>query len=101
MSSTHRKGYQFKYDVRRFLASWGIITRDSGTGTAGDDLSTPFLSIECKNAKSITLAAFMDQCTGNANGKLPVLVVKRRGWPVGKAYAVLELEHLIRLLPRS
>jgi len=96
--TAHRTGYTFKYQVRQYLASKGIMCRDSGTGTAGDDLSTEHVSIECKNHKSIDLAAFMDQTVKNAGTKLPVLIVKRRGKGTPQAYAVLELCDLAELI---
>ena len=81
--------------MQDWLDERGWSTRFRSVGEAGDDISavlgTTRLSIECKNHKTITLAAFIDQCVSNAAAdELPVVFIKRRGkTAVNECYVVM------------
>jgi hypothetical protein len=84
MVNTHRKGSTWRRRVQDWFDQFGCRTYARQLGEAGDDITVWHesfeLSVEAKNHKSITLAAFLDQCESNADDhEMPVLFIKRRG----------------------
>jgi Holliday junction resolvase len=81
--------------VQVFLIEMGFGTWRREWMDAGDDIVATrgdrILSIEAKDHKSITLAAFVDQAERQAKqGQIPVVVVKRpRRTTVDDAYIVM------------
>lgn len=73
----------------------------TGAKDKGDIGGVPGWVFECKNEKSIRLAAYMDEATiecENAGADWYAAIVKRRGKNVAQAYAVMPLWQLIELL---
>lgn len=104
MIATHRKGSRWRRDVQDWLDARGWETRFRSVGEAGDDITAvqgvTRLSIECKNHKTITLAAFVDQCRGNAPaGEIPVVFIKRKGRAsVDDCYVVMDAATFDRIV---
>lgn len=105
MSSAKRKGDQFERDVVAVLRSCGFphVERAYRLGAPddrGDVNGMVGFLIECRNRRAISLAGWIDEIKVEAerHDVTPVLVVKRRGAPASRAYAVLELETFARLL---
>lgn len=102
--STTRTGSRWRYEVQCWLAEQGITSHARPWMEAGDDITTtnttPVLSIEAKNAASITLADFVDQADRQkrAPGSIPVVFVKRRGKGTPDAYVVIRARHFAHLL---
>jgi len=104
MVNSHVKGRSWSRAVRNVLEAAGAMVHTRPLGEAGDDLAVQLgrvsLSIECKNQKTLKLAAFVDQAADNAAGhQIPVAVIKR----IGKAdacdgYAVLPVWALLDLI---
>lgn len=65
----------------------------------------PWLVLEAKNEKAIRLAAYVDQANAeatHAGAEVGVAVVKRRGVASpGSAYAVMDLDTLLKILDRT
>ena len=98
------RGSSFELDVARYMAAHGFpyAERRYGAGAQadkGDINGLPGVVIECKNHAAITLAAWMGELETecwNATVDLMhpprgILVVKRRGKGVERAYVVEEL----------
>ena len=114
MVNTHVKGSKWRRDIEVWLQGWGWSTRFRSIGEAGDDITAELplhrsslpevvkFSIEAKNHKTITLAAFVDQCVENAGpGQIPVCIIKRRGKAkVEDGYAVMPCWALEALVER-
>lgn len=116
--NTHRKGWSWRRKVELWLQEAGFRTVTRGVGYPGDDiyaeqpenctgLGRPGLnlSIECKNTKAITLAAFVDQAARQVEeyplGTIPVVVVHRAGRDsVDEGYVVMSGATFIELVTR-
>jgi hypothetical protein len=92
-----RLGTDHEVKVRDFLKANGHPYCErlalSGSRDIGD-LLIPGIVIGCKNEKRIDLAGYMDEIQvqkANAGAPLGVEIVKRRGYGIARAYAVLEL----------
>jgi hypothetical protein len=112
MLNTHVKGSRWRHKVEGWLSEAGFQTSVRGIGFPGDDVLARLpqrndlvLSVEAKNAKTITLAAFVDQAVENAHDDdelaLPVVVVHRKGRAeVDDAYVVMPGWAFIELVTR-
>lgn len=82
----------FRYAERRALA---------GTKDLGDIVNVPGVVIECKATKTLALAEWVDQMVEekeNANALYGFVVFPRRSHATERAYCLLELRDLVRLL---
>ncbi len=106
-AGSRRKGANWELDVANHLAIvWPDARRElERQYDIGDIKGGPTgLLIECKNQVKIDLAGFMTQAVNAAklaNADHPLLVIKRRGRPVGRAYAVMPFNHMIQLLKEA
>jgi hypothetical protein len=115
-----QKGSKWQSDIRDFFREHGLsieILNRTGARDEGDlvvrsmDPAVAFL-VEAKNEQRINLSSYMAEANIEAQHyvehrvndvNLPTLVipcaaVKRRNTSTGKAYIVLEAEHLAKLL---
>lgn len=109
MSTSRAKGTRFETEVVAHLRACGFPHAErratAGTHDLGDITGTPGIVWECKARRDLDVAGAMDEARTealNANARfatehLPVAVLKRRGQPVTRAYAVLELADLVLL----
>ena len=105
MSRTKGKTYERSVEV--WLEEAGMQTDRTMVGAAVEDicLHRERISIECKNQKAMTLAAWLDQAVEQAETRpadwTPVVVHKRKGCTdVGEHYATLRLSDLVALIKR-
>jgi hypothetical protein len=106
VNASKRKGTAWETAVVDWLRTngWPYAERRALAGSAdkGDVSGLPGVVIEAKNAKSITLAAWVDELLvecANANAEVGCVVIKRRGTTdVGRAYAVMPFEMFARLI---
>ena len=118
--NTHRKGWAWRRKVEMWFEEAGFRTTTRGIGYSGDDIFATQpenctgigapglnLSVECKNAREITLAAFVDQAERQArtypaeDGVLPVAIIHRKGKAaVDDGYVVLPGWAFIELVTR-
>ena len=56
----------------------------------------PF-SFECKNQERLNIWKSLEQAEGNAENRIPILVIKRNG---SKVYAVIKFKELLTLMRR-
>ena len=102
--SSHTKGRRWRRKTQDWFDELGWATWYRQLGEPGDDIRCSYddleLSIECKNHKAITLAAFVDQCDKNALPEMPgICVVHRPGRPeVDDAYFVMSGRSMRALL---
>lgn len=80
---TNRKGSAWRFLVQKFFEDLGYAVTRRGIGDQGDDLTastdTYVFSVEAKNHKDITLAAFVDQAERQCpEGQIPVVFAHRR-----------------------
>ncbi len=109
MSKSKQKGTAFETAVVRYLRDHGFPYAEraplAGNKDRGDITGTPGLVWECKNAKEIRLAQWIEETqveADNANADHGILVVKRpRHGDPGDAYAVLPLSDLVDLLKEA
>jgi Holliday junction resolvase len=93
--NTTAKGTRWARAVEVFLNGAGFGTVRRAWRDAGDDMvavrGDVVLSVEAKDHKAITLAAFVDQAERQAgDGQVPVVVIKRPRRPsVDDAYVVM------------
>jgi len=101
------KGSQWERDVAKYFNENGYpqVERRYGAGNTVDkgDLNgfAHAIIIECKNVGKITLASIMDETEAeknNAKADIGLAVIKRRNTSAGRAYAVVTLEDMVKLL---
>jgi len=105
-SAAARKGSQFERDVAEYMRGHGLpnVERAYGAGRpddVGDLDGLPAWCFELKNQKTHDWAGWVDELRreqANARAQYGVVIAKRRGQPVRRAYVVMELEQLVRLL---
>ncbi|MGV9263172.1 hypothetical protein ACWDRR_00745 [Kitasatospora sp. NPDC003701] len=103
MSREKRKGTAWESDIVRFLRGSGLDAKrvaQTGRLDVGDIHAPPWV-IEAKNVAKIELSSFVDQAereARHADCPFGVAVVKRRQHGAGKAYAVMTLETLARVM---
>lgn len=100
---TRRKGPAFERDVADYLAANGHPLADrrvkTGAKDRGDIGGVPGWTLECKNEKTISLAAYMEEARQeavNAGTANYAAVVKRRGKGVSESYVVLPLAVFVK-----
>lgn len=105
MSRSRRLGTTWETAVVTWLRDyWPNAERRAlnGAKDRGDIAGIPLVVIECKNAKTITLAAWLDELAAemaNDTAEVGALWVKRRGKAsAGDGYIVLHPTVLVRLL---
>jgi hypothetical protein len=95
MIHTIVKGNAWRHKVAVWLEDLGFTVRKRGIGDEGDDLTAHLpgmtLSIEAKNHRTITLAAFVDQAEKQApHDQIPICFIHRPGRSdVDNGYVVL------------
>lgn len=106
MSASRRKGTAWETAIVDWLRGRGFPHAERralrGGRDAGDVTGVPGLCVEAKNAKTITLAGWVDELAAevdNANADIGVLWIKRRGRAsAGDGYVVMTPDHLVVLL---
>jgi hypothetical protein len=97
------KGDEWERAVVAYLQAHGYpyAERAYGAGRpddAGDVAGVPGVCIQCRNTKTLDLAAAVDDATRQARaGDYPVAIVKRRRRGTGDGYVVMTLETFTRL----
>lgn len=105
-NAAKRKGDAFERDVVAYLRDQGFpyVERAYGAGRpddVGDLDGIPGWCFELKNHARHDLPGWIDEVRCEqavARAQYGVVVVKRRGHQAARAYAVMELEQLARLL---
>lgn len=105
MSRSKAKGTAWETRLTSYLREHGFpyVERRalSGSNDKGDIAGIPGVCIEAKNTKAITLAEWMDETvieTRNANARLGFCIFPRRNHATGRAYVLMELDQLVRIL---
>lgn len=95
------KGLRFQRDIRDYLAREGFEALARPGGEDGDDLrltELPMLSIELKNQARTDLPGWWRQAVGQARGRIPVLIWKRKATShPSTQWVTLELCEFVRL----
>ena len=104
---SRRKGSRYELDVHKHLEAtvgdrWQRINRNGFDGADGllesEDRGLE-LSVECKNHKTMALAAWVDQAIEQAEGRPAVVIHKRAGRSdVAEHYASMTVADLLRIL---
>jgi hypothetical protein len=95
MIHTLRKGNAWRHLVAVWLQDLGFTIHKRGIGDPGDDITAHLpgmtLSVEAKDHKAITLAAFVDQAEKQAPpDQIPICFIHRPGRAgVDNCYVVL------------
>lgn len=105
MNRARAKGSAFAKAVAVYLSENGFPycerRVDGGSRDRGDISGLPGVCIEAKATRDIDLAGAVDEAAreaANDGASVAVAVIKRKNRPVGRAYAVVELETMVRLL---
>lgn len=104
MSASKQKGTRGERLVVDHLIAAGFQAERralEGTADRGDVAGVPGWTIEVKNTTTHSLASWMDELNREqtrARTPYGALVVLRRMKPIGRAYAVMELDQLITLM---
>lgn len=100
-----QKGTRFETELVDYLTTQGAPHAErralAGTLDKGDVTGTPGVVWEAKNCQTMSLAAWVDEMLAecaNASTRLGVVVHKRRGQNIRKAYCTLQLDQLCLLL---
>lgn len=98
-SSSKAKGTKWESEVAGFLQSFGLPARRSdateGAHDHGDILGLELFSLDCKDHKTHSLAAWADQAREEArNAAKPygAVAIRRASAPPERAYVLLDLE---------
>ena len=95
------KGLRFQRDIRDYLLNEGFEALARPGGEDGDDLrlaDLPQLSIELKNQARTDLPAWWRQAYGQAQGRIPVLIWKRKAATrPSSQWVTMELGEFVRL----
>ena len=95
MSVQRAKGTRFETEVVNYLRSfwWDNALRTGSAHFGGGDIEVPTYLLECKNHKTIDLAAFVSQAERAAErvDKLPAVIINRRMRNVAESYVVQPL----------
>lgn len=100
--TSKRRGNTWEARIVSYLRSVGVSAqrvRGEGTGDRGD-IHTRTTAIQAKDTRSHDLAEALDQAVAQADrARLrPLVVLRRRGHPVSRAYAVMPLEEWVALM---
>ena len=94
-----------------FVEKWELLPKlnkddikSQTMGMTGEDIVLsraakkliPF-SFECKNQERLNIWKSLEQAEGNAENRIPILVIKRNG---SKVYAVIKFKELLTLMRR-
>ena len=80
--ANHRKtrGYRTQKVIADYLKQWWEYADTAGAGRQGEDiLNIPSISIEVKARSDFQPLAWIKQSAANANGKLPIVVMRCNG----------------------
>lgn len=101
-AAERRKGVAFEREVARALrsvferAERGFQFRD-GSDAAPDVDGTPWW-IECKNRKTVKLKEWWETAVVQNDGRDPLLVIKRAGFPLEKCLVVMHFETFLSIV---
>jgi hypothetical protein len=104
VSASKRKGDAFERAVAVVFREHGhpYAERMLGLGRHRDDgdiAGVPGFHIECKDCATHRLAEWLDEATIEADiHRVPVVIVKRAGKPIERAYVVMELHEFAKLI---
>lgn len=105
MSKAKQKGTAWERRVVDHLAANGFPYAErralEGTNDRGDVSGLPGVVIECKNAKRVELAGWMDEAVAekkNAKASVGVVVFPRRNHAIGRAFVVMEMDQFIQMI---
>jgi Holliday junction resolvase len=104
-SAPKRKGSAFERDVVAYLREHGFSDAERAYGAGrpcdvGDVVGIPGVTVECKAARQIDLAGFVDEADRervNARQPFGVAIIKRRSKSTAQAYVAMSLETFCRL----
>lgn len=96
------KGRRFRQLVVGWWREMGYDAYQRGLGESGDDMilpEVPGVSFELKAYSEHRLAEFMHQAVAQAKGRVPVVIMKRKGIGAApKQWVLMELAGFERLL---
>lgn len=100
---SRRKGRSFQTAVRQWWEQTHGCVEAGGAGIESTDLillTSPVISIECKNQAALDLAGWLDQAVRQApKGAIPIVQHKRRGrGDIGDCYVTMRAEDFRRLI---
>lgn len=108
MSANKAKGSRFERDVRDYFRGHGIPAyrpAPEGFRDSGDIHGVPYFTVQCKDWKN-TMDAIREGLDdvqvqkGHAGDDFAVNIVKRARANVSRAYAVMTLEELTKVIKR-
>lgn len=98
------KGTRWESAIRDWLNTLGFTTwreAQHGAKDQGDIMGIPYWTLEAKDEKTITLAAYMKELEAeiaNHDTTFGAVIVKRKGKGVADAYAVMPLARLVMVI---
>lgn len=99
------KGYNYQRLIYDYLRARGFKPIRRSIGEAGDDITVvdlPHISIETKNVNQRSLGTWWHQAKSNAQGRIPVIVMKRTGVAAASdQWVLLTLEEFLNLIERT
>lgn len=109
MSASKRKGTGWESAVVQFLRDNGVPHAErrslNGAKDRGDIAGIPGVVIECKNEKTVTLAAYADETAAEARNdgaRIGLAWIKRRGKASpANAYVLIDGNTAVRLLTEA
>jgi len=102
--ANHRKhrGYRTQKVIADYLKQWWEYADTAGAGRQGEDiLNIPSVSIEVKARADFQPLAWIKQSAANANGKLPIVIMRCNGQgdtDPGEYLAFIKVKDLMPLI---
>lgn len=104
--SSKARGTRFERELAEYFRDIGIFPECEraprwGSKDQGDLVNTGPFTVEAKATKAIDLAAFVTEAATeneNTGREYPLVIIKRRNHTLDRAYAVMELHDMVRLI---
>jgi Holliday junction resolvase len=105
MSASKRKGTAWERRIVDYLVDNGFAYAErralEGCNDRGDIAGIPGVVIECKNARQLRLAEWVDEMVvekKNAHAFIGAVIFPRRNHAIRRAYVVMEMEQFVQMI---